>query len=112
MGHDACVCRILSCLAQGITFTWYQWKEYLTARFCINNRSFASIFYMATRFHRAHVQIGTVFLIYNLFRVSEGEFHKYRMLGFICGTWYWHFVDIVWIFLFITMYAPHTKFFA
>merc|ERR1711894_814393 len=59
--YDGCVCGILSCLAQGITFTWYQWKEYLTARFCINNRSFASIFYMATGFHGAHVQIRTGF---------------------------------------------------
>merc|ERR1711963_1308773 len=105
--YDGCVCRILSCLAQGITFTWYQWKEYLTARFCINNRSFASIFYMATRFHRAHVQIGTRFIIYNLFRLSRGEWPctKWRHVRFRMGVWYWHFVDVIWIFLFCIIYV-------
>lgn len=105
--YDGCVCGILSCLAQGITFTWYQWKEYLTARFCINNGSFASIFYMATGFHRAHVQIGTGFIMYNLFRLSRGEWPctKWRHVGFRMGVWYWHFVDIIWIALFCIIYV-------
>ena len=110
--QDACVCAMVITIMQRVVFSYFQYEEYKCCTYCINNGSFASIFYMATGFHRAHVQIRTVFLIYNLFRVSQGEFHKYRMLRFICGTWYWHFVDIVWIFLFITMYAPHTKFFA
>merc|ERR1712242_152285 len=85
--YEGCVCGILSCLAQGITFTWYQWKEYLTARFCINNGSFASIFYMATGFHGAHVQIGTGFIIYIDCHAVSGPAQSGVTLGseWVCG---------------------------
>merc|ERR1719336_1657936 len=63
-----------------------------------------AMFYMATGFHGAHVQIGTCFILYNMYRVSEGDFARHRTVGFKMGIWYWHFVDIVWIGLYLTIY--------
>ena len=85
-------------------FTYQQWWEYECCRFCIFQGSFASIFYMATGFHGAHVQIGTCFILYNMYRVSEGDFARHRTVGFKMGVWYWHFVDVVWIALYLTIY--------
>merc|ERR1711990_841076 len=65
----------------------------------------ALFFFMATGFHGMHVLIGTSFLIYNLYRSIEHEFSGKKSTGFEMGTWYWHFVDLIWIALFATIYA-------
>merc|ERR1712142_574810 len=62
---------------------------------------------MAIGFHRMHVLIGTSFLIYNLYRTIEHEFAGKKSTGFEMGTWYWHFVDLIWIALFATIYATN-----
>ena len=60
---------------------------------------------MATGFHGAHVLIGTIFLIVCLFRANLGQFTPQQHLGFEFAAWYWHFVDVVWLFLFSCIYV-------
>lgn len=88
----------------GIAFTVIQAFEYAHAAFAFKDGIYASIFYMATGFHGAHVIIGTIFLAVCLFRNIKGEFQPNHHVGFEAAAWYWHFVDVVWLFLFITIY--------
>ena len=96
---------IIVTIMQGIIFTYYQYEEYCESSFTIGGGSFGSIFFMATGFHRAHVLIGTAFLIFNSFRLFINEYSPYRHVRFELGAWYWHFVDVVWLFLFFFVYA-------
>jgi cytochrome c oxidase subunit 3 len=66
---------------------------------------YGSTFFMATGFHGLHVVIGTIFLIVCLFRTIKGHFTPERHFGFEAAAWYWHFVDVVWLFLFISIYV-------
>jgi cytochrome c oxidase subunit 3 len=66
---------------------------------------YGSTFFMATGFHGFHVIIGTTFLIVCLFRAMAGHFTPTRHFGFEAAAWYWHFVDVVWLFLFICIYV-------
>lgn len=102
--HEECLQAMFYTVVLGGFFTYQQWWEYKCCRYTICQGSFASIFYMATGFHGAHVQIGTCFILYNMYRVSEGDFARHRTVGFKMGIWYWHFVDIVWIGLYLTIY--------
>ncbi|MCY4099578.1 MAG: cytochrome c oxidase subunit 3, partial [Rhodobacteraceae bacterium] len=61
-------------------------------------------FFMATGFHGAHVIIGTAFLLVCLFRAMKGHFTPEAHIGFETAAWYWHFVDVVWLFLFAAVY--------
>jgi cytochrome c oxidase subunit 3 len=65
---------------------------------------YGSTFFMATGFHGFHVIVGTIFLIVCLFRAIAGHFTPTRHFGFEAAAWYWHFVDVVWLFLFICIY--------
>jgi cytochrome c oxidase subunit 3 len=60
---------------------------------------------MATAFHGAHVNIGTIFLAVCLLRAYRGHFKHYHHYGFEAAAWYWHFVDVVWLFLFVFIYV-------
>src|SRR3546814_3981028 len=62
---------------------------------------YSSTFYMATGFHGFHVLVGTIFLIVCFFRAYAGHFKPDHHFGFEAAAWYWHFVDVVWLFLFI-----------
>jgi cytochrome c oxidase subunit 3 len=88
----------------GITFTCLQAWEYTHAAFGFKDGIFASTFYMATGFHGFHVIIGTTFLIVCLFRAIKGHFTPDHHFGFEAAAWYWHFVDVVWLFLFCCVY--------
>jgi cytochrome c oxidase subunit 3 len=66
---------------------------------------YTSAFYMATGFHGFHVFVGTVFLAVCLFRAHKGHFKPDRHFGFEAAAWYWHFVDVVWLFLFVAVYV-------
>ena len=85
-------------------FTLLQWIEYYQSFYTINDSVFRSIFYLRTRFHRLHVIIGTIFLLVRLIRLSMRHFSKYHHVRLECAIWYWHFVDVVWIFLYIVFY--------
>jgi len=88
----------------GVIFTIIQLIEYYTATFTIADGIYGSTFYLATGFHGFHVLIGTIFLIVCFFRLIRGHFTKQHHVGFESAIWYWHFVDVVWIFLFISIY--------
>jgi cytochrome c oxidase subunit 3 len=88
----------------GAIFTCFQAMEYIEAPFNISDGIYGSTFYMATGFHGLHVLIGTTFLIVCLIRLIRFHFTSKHHIGFEAAAWYWHFVDVVWLFLFITIY--------
>jgi heme/copper-type cytochrome/quinol oxidase subunit 3 len=87
-----------------ITFTGFQVYEYLHANFTIADSVYGSTFYRATGFHGFHVFIGTCFLSVCLGRLRAYHRTKSHHFGFEAAAWYWHFVDVVWLFLFVTVY--------
>jgi cytochrome c oxidase subunit 3 len=90
----------------GMSFTLLQAYEYHHAAFGLTDGVYASNFYIATGFHGLHVIIGTIFLTICLFRAQRGQFSKGNgHLGFEFAAWYWHFVDVVWLFLFVFLYV-------
>ena len=89
----------------GILFTACQAYEYGHAAFKFAGHIYGSTFFMATGFHGAHVIIGTIFLAVCLFRALKGHFSPKQHFGFEAAAWYWHFVDVVWLFLFICIYV-------
>jgi len=88
----------------GALFTCIQLWEYTHSEFGFTDGVFASTFYMATGFHGFHVLVGTIFLAVCWFRTSRGDFTKDSHFGFEAAAWYWHFVDAVWLFLFVAIY--------
>jgi len=88
----------------GIIFTGFQAYEYMVADFKIDEGIYPSTFYMATGFHGAHVIIGSIFLLVCFIRGLSGHFKPEKHLGFEFAAWYWHFVDVVWLFLFAFVY--------
>ena len=87
-----------------VIFTGLQVFEYCNSNFTISDSVYGSTFYMATGFHGFHVFIGTCFLTVCLVRLIQYHFTQQHHFGFEAAAWYWHFVDVVWIFLFITIY--------
>jgi len=88
----------------GIYFSILQILEYFEASFTFADRIYGSTFFIATGFHGLHVIIGTLFLIVILMRHIKWEFRKDHHFGFEAAAWYWHFVDVVWLFLYIIIY--------
>jgi cytochrome c oxidase subunit 3 len=91
-------------VALGIIFTGFQIYEYHHASFPFKGGIYPSAFYMATGFHGFHVVIGSIFLAVCLFRAKAGHFTPEKHFGFEAAAWYWHFVDVVWLFLFAAIY--------
>ena len=89
----------------GAIFTACQAYEYAHAHFGFAGSIYSSTFFMATGFHGAHVIIGTIFLAVCLLRTYKGDFTPKQHLGFEFAAWYWHFVDVVWLFLFAAIYV-------
>jgi cytochrome c oxidase subunit III len=89
----------------GLTFTCVQAYEYSHAPFHYAGHIYGATFFMATGFHGAHVIIGSIFLIVCLIRAYAGHFSSKQHLGFEFAAWYWHFVDVVWLFLFACIYV-------
>jgi len=88
----------------GLLFSWFQFLEYGLADFAINDSVYGSVFYMATGFHGLHVIVGTILLLISYWRLVNDHFSRERHLGFETAAWYWHFVDVVWLFLYIVVY--------
>ena len=95
------VCTILL----GLTFSGVQAYEYASAAFSFGGSIYGSTFFMATGFHGFHVIVGTIFLIVCLIRALAGQFTPKQHFGFEAAAWYWHFVDVVWLFLFFCIYV-------
>jgi len=85
-------------------FTGFQALEYTEAPFTISDSVYGSCFYLATGFHGFHVFIGTLFLAVCLVRLGKHHFTTKHHFGFEAAAWYWHFVDVVWLFLFVAIY--------
>jgi len=88
----------------GASFTGIQAYEYAHAAFGFREGIYPTTFFMATGFHGFHVIIGTTFLIVCWFRAWKGHFKPDHHFGFEAAAWYWHFVDVVWLFLFVCVY--------
>jgi cytochrome c oxidase subunit 3 len=87
-----------------LVFTLFQIFEYIEAPFSISDGIYGSTFFMATGFHGLHVIIGTVFISVCFVRFLFSHFTKQHHFGFEAAAWYWHFVDVVWLFLFVSIY--------
>ncbi len=96
----------------GLVFTGVQAYEYGHAAFSFafeegvagRGGIYPTVFFMATGFHGFHVIVGTIFLIVCYFRIRAGHFRPDHHFGFEAAAWYWHFVDVVWLFLFCCIY--------
>ena len=88
----------------GMLFTALQALEYSHAPFAFSDGIYPSVFFMATGFHGFHVIIGTLFLAVCMWRGALGHFTPKQHFGFEAAAWYWHFVDVVWLFLFVAVY--------
>jgi cytochrome c oxidase subunit III len=89
----------------GALFSAVQIYEYTLAHFDFAGSIYGATFFMATGFHGFHVFIGTIFLLVCLIRALRGHFTPKQHLGFEFAAWYWHFVDVVWLFLFAAIYV-------
>lgn len=101
--HETINAMILT-IALAILFTALQGFEYVNATFSISDSIYGATFYMATGFHGLHVLIGTMALAVMLVRIVLYHFTKQHHFGFEAAAMYWHFVDVVWLFLFISVY--------
>jgi cytochrome c oxidase subunit 3 len=88
----------------GLIFTGVQAYEYAHAPFSFGGNIYGATFFMATGFHGFHVIVGTIFLMVCLIRAIKGHFTPQAHFGFEAAAWYWHFVDVVWLFLFFCIY--------
>nr|YP_010406813.1 cytochrome c oxidase subunit III [Labidocera rotunda]URC16614.1 cytochrome c oxidase subunit 3 [Labidocera rotunda] len=88
----------------GVYFTMLQGLEYYEASFSFADGVYGSTFFIATGFHGLHVIVGTLFLLVCLVRHLKGEFSLSHHFGFEAAAWYWHFVDVVWLFLYLAVY--------
>ncbi|SDP13143.1 cytochrome c oxidase subunit 3 [Phyllobacterium sp. OV277] len=89
----------------GMLFSFVQGYEYAHAPFAFKDSIYGATFFMATGFHGFHVIIGTIFLLVCLLRSMRGDFTPQKHFGFEAAAWYWHFVDVVWLFLFFSIYV-------
>jgi cytochrome c oxidase subunit 3 len=97
-------------IALGLIFTCVQAYEYYHAEYGMADSIYGAAFYMATGFHGFHVIVGTIFLMVCLARTYKGDFTSRQHFGFEAAAWYWHFVDVVWLFLFIAIYVWGSNF--
>lgn len=88
----------------GIYFSFLQFIEYNEAPFTISDSIYGSTFFLITGFHGLHVIIGTIFIIVRLLRLINLQFSSNHHFGFEARSWYWHFVDVVWLFVYIFIY--------
>lgn len=88
----------------GFYFTLLQLYEYIESPFCISDSVYGSTFFLTTGFHGLHVIIGTIFIYVSFIRAKNLHFHRDHHFGFEASAWYWHFVDVVWLFLYISIY--------
>lgn len=102
--HSEAVVRLVYTVVLGVYFTFLQVLEYREARFSFADRVYGRTFYIATGFHGLHVLVGTTFLAMCLLRLRRGHLSSLHHFGFEAAAWYWHFVDVVWLFLFISVY--------
>ncbi len=102
--HSQTKISLLLTILIGAYFTALQGVEYIEARFRFADSVYGSTFFLATGFHGLHVLVGTTFLGVCLYRLTNCSFRASHHFGFEAAAWYWHFVDVVWLFLFVVIY--------
>nr|AWV84321.1 cytochrome oxidase subunit III [Chilecicada sp. PL492] len=102
--HFECLTSMLLTILLGIYFTILQGYEYYEASFCISDSIYGSCFFMSTGFHGIHVIVGTTFIMICFLRQLKFHFSSSHHFGFEAAAWYWHFVDVVWLFLYMSIY--------
>jgi cytochrome c oxidase subunit 3 len=102
--HKQALISLATTIILAVIFTGFQALEYIEAPFTISDGIYGSTFYLATGFHGFHVIIGTLFLAVCLFRLAKHHFSPAHHFGFEAAAWYWHMVDVVWLFLFVCVY--------
>nr|YP_010988554.1 cytochrome c oxidase subunit III [Medeopteryx isaanensis]WOR80698.1 cytochrome c oxidase subunit 3 [Medeopteryx isaanensis] len=102
--YKQAVYSLILTIILGIYFSILQGFEYFESSFTIADSVYGSSFFMATGFHGIHVIIGTTFLTVCLLRQFKNHFSANHHFGFEAAAWYWHFVDVVWLFLYISIY--------
>nr|WJJ69855.1 cytochrome c oxidase subunit 3 [Austromenopon atrofulvum] len=95
-------------LVLGCSFLGIQACEYWESSFSINDSVYGSVFFMTTGFHGFHVMVGVVMIIISTFRLAIFHMTKTHHLGLESSIWYWHFVDVVWLFLYLCLYWGST----
>ncbi|MFN3946262.1 MAG: cytochrome c oxidase subunit 3 [Allosphingosinicella sp.] len=103
--RDGLIKGLWATIALGVIFSGVQAYEYMHAPFSFADNIYTSAFFMATGFHGFHVIVGTIFLLVCVIRAHKGHFTREQHFGFEAAAWYWHFVDVVWLFLFISIYV-------
>nr|YP_011036724.1 cytochrome c oxidase subunit III [Xestocephalus limpidissimus]WRK21328.1 cytochrome c oxidase subunit III [Xestocephalus limpidissimus] len=88
----------------GMYFTMLQMMEYYETSFSIADSIYGSTFFMSTGFHGIHVIVGTMFIMVSTLRIMKLQMSNKHHLGFEASAWYWHFVDVVWLFLYLSIY--------
>ncbi len=102
--HSDALLSLGATVGLGGYFIITQYLEYFSSRFTLRDSVYGAVFFVATGFHGFHVIVGVGFLRAGLLRLMNGQFRSKHHFGFEAAAWYWHFVDVVWIFLFINIY--------
>nr|QZZ18246.1 cytochrome c oxidase subunit III [Dikraneura zlata] len=110
--HNSLICKKFNQMIQGMVmtvilgfyFSLLQLYEYIESPFCIADSVYGATFFVATGFHGLHVLIGTIFIFTSMLRMLNLHFSEEHHVGFEASAWYWHFVDVVWLFLYISIY--------
>jgi len=92
-------------ISLGILFSWLQYLEYGLAHYTINDGLYGSTFFMLTGLHGFHVLVGTCLLLIAYWRAVQNHFSRQHHALFEFAAWYWHFVDVVWLFVFAFVYC-------
>ena len=103
--RDSLKLGLICTVVLGIIFSAVQVYEYVEAPFGFVDSIYGATFFMATGFHGFHVFVGTIFLLVCLMRAYKGHMTPEKHFGFEAAAWYWHFVDVVWLFLFAAIYV-------
>nr|UTN43166.1 cytochrome c oxidase subunit 3 [Pessoaiella absita] len=88
----------------GSIFSYFQYEEYSESAFTMADSVYGSLFFIMTGFHGIHVIVGALMIFISIIRILINHFSNGHHLGFEAAAWYWHFVDVVWLFLFISVY--------
>ena len=97
--------RLGATVVLGVYFLGVQMSEYVECSFSMADCCYGRVYFVATGFHGLHVCVGVLFLLCGLLRMGVGNMSSGKHFGLEGGIWYWHFVDVVWIGLFLFVYV-------
>nr|DBA43694.1 TPA_asm: COX3 [Bombus nevadensis] len=101
---ESSIKMLSSTIMLGFYFNFMQLFEYYNSFFCINDSIYGSIFFLSTGFHGFHVLVGTLMLLYSMIRMMNNHMSSIHHINFEFSIWYWHFVDVIWLFIYMFYY--------